>query len=151
MADSKSRLEKSLKSHNEVRIEHLLKLYFYPEAERERGGWERSVHSSLNKVPLLKNGRFPDFQFLHEQVWVVPFEGKLLREMDQRVLFMSRSIHAYMPPRFPLEPSVVGNCYGICEEYSAWLADTLSQIGFVTRREVGLKLVDFLKKSVYVK
>jgi hypothetical protein len=151
MADSKSRLEKSIKARNEVRIEHLLKLYFYPEAEREREGWERSVYSSLNKVPLLKNGRRPDFQFLRNQLWTLPFEGKLRGEMDRRVFFISGLIQDYEPPEFPLADAVVDDCYGICREYSEWLADMLSLVGFLSLREVGLKVEDLLKKSIYVK
>jgi hypothetical protein len=151
MAESKSRLEKSLKSHNEVRIEHLLKLYFYPENSRDRGVWKRSVYSSLNKVPLLKNNKYPEFQFLYETIWVDPYEGNLLREMDRRVLFLSRRVHSFQPPEFPLDEAVVRDCYGICERYSTWLAEALSKVGsqsWVVAYDV---MEHFLKDSIYVK
>jgi hypothetical protein len=151
IADSKSRLEKTLKSHNEVRMEHLLKLYFYPEVLRDRDGWKRSVYSSLNKVPLLKNNKYPDFQFLYEQVWVKPFEGKLLRELDRRVLFISRSLPDYESPQFPLGESVVANCYEICERYSSWLADTLSVVGRLFWIDIYEKIDSLMGDSVYVK
>jgi hypothetical protein len=151
MADSKSRLEKSLKSHNEVRIEHLLKLYFYPEDQRDRDVWKHSVSNSLNKVPLLKNNRFPDFQFLYDKMWVEPFEGKLLGEMDQRVLLLSRRVHSFGAPKFPLGSAVVKDCYDICERYSSWLADKLSRVGNQSWIDIYEKVESLMADSVYVK
>jgi hypothetical protein len=151
MATSKSKLEKSLKSRNEVRIEHLLKLYFYPEDKRDREGWKWSVYNSLRSVPLLKNGRYPDYQFLYEQIWVKPYEGRLDREMEQRVLFISRRMHAFRPPQFPLDVAVIKNCYDICEEYSRWLADWLSNAGEHSWVTAFSQIELVLKKSIYVK
>jgi hypothetical protein len=151
MAASKSKLEKSLRSHNEVRIENLLKLYFYPEDKRDREGWKWSVFSSLRSVPLLRNNKYPDFEFIYEQVWIKPFEGRLTGELDRRVLFLSRSVRGFESPKFPLGIQVVENCYDVCRRYSNWLADKLSSIGSLSW-VYAFEYIEFLmQSSMYIK
>jgi hypothetical protein len=151
MADSRSRLEKTIKSHNEVRMEHLLKLYFYPEDQRDRDGWKRSVYNSLHSVPLLKNNKYPDFQFLFDKIWVEPFAGSLQREMGSRVRFISKSMHRYNAPVFPLDPLIIENCYEICESYSRELAESLSVVGGRSWLSIYTEVELHMKKSIYVK
>jgi hypothetical protein len=81
----------------------------------------------------------------------LPFEGRLLRELDRRALFISRSLSGYESPRFPLGESVVANCYEICERYSSWLADKLSVVGDQSWLDVYWEIESLLEKSLYVK
>jgi hypothetical protein len=151
MATAKSKLGKTLGSHNEVRIEHLLKLYFYPEAERDRDGWKRSVLSSLRSVPLLKNGKFPDEEFLYDEIWVKPFASKLEGELDRRVTFLTRIVHDYKAPSLPISPEIKQDFCRICEGYCSWLADWLSLSGRVSWLMVYQHLDRLLETSKYVK
>jgi hypothetical protein len=151
MATAKSKLEGVLKSHNEVRIEHLLKLYFYPEAQRERDGWKHSVLNSLRSVPLLKNGRYPDEEFLYDEIWVKPFAGRLEGELDRRVAFLSRLIHDYEAPELPLSDEVREDFCRVCEGYCVWLSERLSQSGSVFWMDAYWRIEDLLKTSRYVK
>lgn len=151
MATAKSKLERTLESHNEVRIEHLLKLYFYPEAERDRDGWKRSVLNSLRSVPLLKNGKYPDEEFLYDEIWVKPFASRLEGELDRRVTFLTRVIHDYEAPSLPISPEIKKDFCRICERYSDWLAGWLSRSGRIFWVDVYHHLEDLLGTSKYVK
>jgi hypothetical protein len=151
VATSKSKLERTLRSHNEVRIGHLLKLYFYPEAQLERVGWERSVYSSLHSVPVLRNNKYPDAAFLYGEIWEKPFAGKLEEQFDRRVAFLSRMLWAYSPPGIPLEQGVKGDCCRICEDYSRNLAESLSVLGSLSWGSVRRDLEILFKTSKYVK
>jgi hypothetical protein len=134
-----------------VRIQHLIKLYFYPEAGYERNGWMRTVYNSVDYVPSLKgvSKRPLSMSFILNAIWGDDFADLLKDGLFFCHVLDSVLMKDYLPPHFPLESEWVDDCYNFCRGYHEWLAGKLAGRRFVVWQDCVDKLNQMLEVSVF--
>ena len=146
MAGRKAAVLDQLRNGCSVRVEHLLKLYFYPEAEYEQRGWMESVWKVLSEVGTIGSGRFPTFKEIMFDIWDIPY-GKVIRKKLPGILRgIIASMSDYRPVRLPLSEAVISNCCEYLEKFHMWLAEELSADGIISFADVQLKIAELLSE-----
>lgn len=138
-----------------VRLEHLYKLYFYPQAQYEHNNWMRSVWTSCWETWAVdkKKKRFLEEADIFHEIW----EVRMKPTVESRVTFAKNllsvinSISKYSPPILPVDEDVIKDFCAFCELYHEWLAGDLHQKGNVTQRECADKLGYLLVGCLYWK
>ena len=152
MADRDRFVRNRLDMGYDVRIEHLLKLYFYPEGTQYRGVWMRSVFSATHEVLRLKRTkRHPNKHFIYEIIWLSMDPDVLPNRLSDDVGLIAEDNPLLQSPELPLDPSIVQDCMKYLYAYHEWLAEALSKKGYVTSSEVYDKLKELLSQSIYKK
>lgn len=150
MGSRKEALVQSLNSGSSVRLKHLLKLYFYPEAEYERNGWMRSVWTATDHIDWGKM-KLPSFQLIFEEMWQKPFEGAIRKRVIRFVEGIAEEIQDYKSPRLPLSEEVLENCCFYLERYHGWLANEFSKNYDVLFSQVSAEISRLLQEPGYLK
>ena len=136
----------------EVRKEHLLKLYFYPEGTQYHGVWMRSVFSATHEVFRLKrSNKFPDRDFIYESIWLSMDPQDIHSKLDGYVEIIAGNNQYLQSPELPLDQSIIDDCMKYLYAYHEWLAEALSKKGYVKSFEVYGKLKELLSQSIYRK
>ena len=152
MADKKGFVRDFLSKGYRPRIEHLLQLYFYPEASQYHGPWKRSVYGATFEVPRLKkNNKFPNKDFVFQSIWLTNDPQDMPNRLDGYVEIISGGNQMLEAPKLPLDPEVINNCMQYLEEYHVWLAAILCRTGYIKPWDAYGKLDELLSKSIYKK
>ena len=136
-----------------VRLEHLLKLYFYPMAVNYHNSWIRSVWTSCGKIPSLDNKgkRYLTASEILQSIWY----DKIFNTVSDIHCFVSNlkkvvsAMSNYPSPAFPLRNGLIEDFQTFCASYHKWLAEELSKYGKITQEECSQELSRFLSGCVY--
>jgi len=135
----------------DVRLEHLLKLYFYPEETRYHGVWMTSVFSSAREVKRFMRNKLPGYKFLFNALWLIEDPLDIKERLNMYVDTIARKMPALRAPRLPMDSVVADDCMRYMEAYHVWLCGRLSKFGYVIAVDVEHKLKELLSQSIYHK
>jgi len=145
-------VEDKLNDKVDIRLEHLLKLYFYPEGTQYHGVWMRSVFSSTSRVWKFKRGNnFPGKDFIYRAIWLNSDPTDIRDRMGSDVEVISIGLPLLQAPEFPLDSVVVDDCMQYMQAYHDGLAGVLSKRGYVISPDVYGEVRALLVQSIYHK
>lgn len=126
MARAKREAEYELSRGAAPALQHLVKLYLYPEND-SREHWIDEIYSFLNDAPVLKHNKiFPSVKFILKNTYYA-WEDSI----DIKV---RKIIHNY--PKVDWNPELSKDFHNKALKYFTLLANKLSKEGYVTRSEV---------------
>lgn len=120
-AVTKREIQADLRAAARVIIEHLIKIFLYPDAQ-ENSHWKREVAAALNDVPKMKNSnKLPKAKFILDSSWMA-WEDIF----DRKVEVVKEDI-----VEDPIDVDI-NILYSAVDEYFDWLSTELSQFGSVS-------------------
>ena len=146
-------LRQKFESGNNVREDHFLKLYFYPQAENEKRGWMQSVYASCNRSYTLSNTkRLPPFKLILDLTWGEDFSDTLddPLEVAQAIKNIKHEVTEYPSLFEPFREEWGVDFYNKFKDYHIWLAGQLSKVKRLNREECFAKIEELLSKSVFL-
>ena len=130
-AESKSQLRSDLRSVTKEVINHLIKIFLYPNAKEQRH-WKQEVATFFNDMPKLKNSKkYPKADFLYENTWDVFKETT-----DNRIANIIDTM-----TEDPIETSYE-DVYNAIQTYFLWICGELSKYGIVRNNDIYQKIED---------
>ena len=147
MGSRKAAVLDQVRAGRTIRVEHLLKLYFYPEAEYERNGWVESVWKVLPEIEGYHKNKLPPFKLLMEELWGIPYSGSMRGRLPNVIKKFANNMTDYKPIKLPLSDDLSSHCVLFLERFHGWLANELSTVGSVSMEDVGDKISSMLRSD----
>ena len=120
-AVTKREVQADLRAAARVIIEHLIKIFLYPDAQ-ENNHWKREVAAALNAVPKMKNSnKLPKAKFILDSSWMA-WEDIFYRKVEVVKEDMIED---------PINVDV-DILYGAIDEYFNWISNELSRFGLIS-------------------
>ncbi len=139
-ADIRREVLRDAKSYNNVRIEHLLKLFYYRQDERDKMGWIRTVTKSPFTIDRMKgNHKFPSAKDIYHELWLV--KADIFSSIEKGAFLSFEDITDY-----PVPSSTSSNSYKFCEDYHKWMSEYLSTNGVMVLSDVKSEIDSLLAK-----
>lgn len=127
-ADTSKDVFDRIKDKSPVAIEHLIKIFCYPESESVNH-WKREVAGSLSRVPKLKRTKkFPKNSDILKASWDI-WEDSIYETMLEIVDEYNR----YTPAKY-------ADIYRKIHKYFIWLASQLESSGYVSSTRISKKI-----------
>jgi hypothetical protein len=144
MADSLSKIAQRLFQYEAVRLEHLLKVYYFRDFQMYLNGWITSIYKCNIQIPKNVNtNKYPTYKFIYKNLW----ENEIDAFEDHHEGYISTfASYKYLPK---IENPDLEGVFLFCEEYFKWLSLQLSQEGKITLEEVKEKLNSLLEEIPY--
>jgi len=154
MARNKEFVRQGLRSGNQVRLEHWMKLYFYPQAEYERSKWMTSVYSSCSYTYPWDGKHFLKPHDILYEVWGGDFSDTLTLPMyfAAQLSGVVSQVPEYSPPadrNHPFQDEWRLDFNKRFQEYHEWLATLLGNRGAITTDECSEELDRLLNGNTY--
>jgi hypothetical protein len=140
-ADIRRELLRNVKQYNDMRLEHLLKLFYYRQATKEKAGWERSIAYAPMRVSRQKsNNKLPKAEDIYHEAWFVMQDVFSSSEKGLLEKF-SEELSDYAPP-----DHISQNSYKFCEEYHKWMSQYFSSNEMMSMAEARAEISELLMK-----
>lgn len=124
-AVTKREVQADLRAAAKGVIEHLIKLFLYPDAQ-EKGHWKREVAAALNDVPKMRgSNKSPKAKFILDNSWMAwedVFDAKVAvvkKNMSENPMDISTDV-----------------LYAAVNEYFNWLSVELSTYSVVSNSDI---------------
>ena len=133
MSRSVAEMKASLEDHTRPIIEHILKLYLYPNCSTT-DHWKTEVYSAIHEVFRLKtNNKFPSPKFILDNT--IKINESIIPAMYRQVKL------EYQDESLAIRSGAnVREAQNLVFEYFTWLADALQPTGKIIRKQVFLQL-----------
>ena len=136
-AENKKDLHSYLSNRADVVIEHLIKIFLYPNAQ-EYNHWKQEVAAVLKKVPKLKNSnKLPSASFIVDSSWMVWEDqfDRFVEVVKEEMKELSENINN-------------DTLYDAIDEYFEWLSKELSKYGSVVSDNIYHE-IDYLQNKYF--
>ena len=141
-ADKRKDIFLDLRSKTNLLIEHMLKIYFFPDSPY-LDHWEEEVYSFYLDVPKQKNNKFPKEDFIYHTIFGSKYEdGFTLPRKKETIKRLKSKYPNYNEPTM----DDFDNAIEFINEYVHWLSKELSKKGETYEDEVKSKIKELLVK-----
>lgn len=125
--DSQAEIYRDIRSKSSIVIEHLIKVFMYPDSNG-RNYWKQKIHAAMSRVPKLKRTKkYPESKNILKYSWNVWKDS-----IDDMIQVIETD---YGPSN--IDSTMV---YNKIYEYLDWLADKLTSSGYVTSKQIYIKI-----------
>lgn len=131
-ADSQAEIYRDIKSKSSVVIEHLIKLFLYPNSNN-LNHWKTEIFAAMSRVPKLKRTKkYTESKNILKYSWNI-WNDSIADMIDviQNDYGLSNT-----------PPDIIYNNVHI---YLAWISDKLSRFGYVTSNQIYSKIDDLIQ------
>lgn len=121
-ANSQKEIYRILENKSSVVIEHIIKLFLVPYSQ-DRNHWKQEIYAALSRVPKLKmSHKYPSSSNILKHTWNIWHDS--IFDMCN-VIAKEYGVTCLQDDK--------RHVYIICHQYLTWLADNISDSGYITR------------------
>jgi hypothetical protein len=136
--EAKKELERNLSAHTDEIIEHLFKLILMPDS-RDRNHWQGEIAGQLNKIVRLNNSKkFPKAKQIYQ--WTYGKKQDLVTDRNWLSGMLEDIEFKYNIEVCDSIDNLIYSLDDLCVTYFSWLAENLSESGYVSTPKIYRKL-----------
>jgi hypothetical protein len=147
MAGTPDDIKRVLTQYQGALFEHLLKVFYFRNQDRDLKGWMASIFKCAFRVPRQKSDKkFPSREKIYEILWGIWYDSFPEHHSGWVKDFNDKSNPNYSMLPYIHKGGNEKNAYKFVRQYFLWLSLNLSLTGKVTNEEVSAELQELLRK-----